>query len=80
MKNYYYINKKNLKIETTTNDSNIDKFKNDLIFLKKNYSKYAKYAKTSLSFSRSKSLAFYYFIWIIFFNVWKCNVFSWLYW
>ena len=35
MKNYYYINKKNLQIETTTNDSNIDKFNNDLIFFKK---------------------------------------------
>nr|YP_010507828.1 cytochrome c oxidase subunit 3 [Phytophthora capensis]UXG55937.1 cytochrome c oxidase subunit 3 [Phytophthora capensis] len=35
MENYYYINKKNLQIETTTNDSNIDKLKNDLTFLKK---------------------------------------------
>nr|YP_009178786.1 cytochrome c oxidase subunit 3 [Peronospora tabacina]ALJ78424.1 cytochrome c oxidase subunit 3 [Peronospora tabacina]ALJ78471.1 cytochrome c oxidase subunit 3 [Peronospora tabacina] len=35
MKNYYYINKKNLQIETTTNDSNIDKLNKDLIFLKK---------------------------------------------
>ena len=35
MKNYYYINKKNLKIETTTNDSNINKFNNDLTFFKK---------------------------------------------
>lgn len=35
MKNYYYINKKNLQIETTTNDSNIEKFQNDLNFFKK---------------------------------------------
>ena len=35
MKNYYYINKKNLKIETTTDSSKIDKFQNDLSFLKK---------------------------------------------
>nr|YP_001165390.1 cytochrome c oxidase subunit 3 [Phytophthora sojae]ABG54051.1 cytochrome c oxidase subunit 3 [Phytophthora sojae] len=35
MKNYYYINKKTLQIETTTDDSNIDKFQNDLKFLKK---------------------------------------------
>lgn len=35
MKNYYYINKKNLKIETTTDSSKIDKFNNDLSFLKK---------------------------------------------
>lgn len=34
MKNYYYINKKNLKIETTTDISKIDKFKNDLSFFK----------------------------------------------
>jgi cytochrome c oxidase subunit 3 len=35
MKNYYYINKKNLKIETTTDSSKIDKFNNDLSFFKK---------------------------------------------
>ena len=35
MKNYYYINKKNLKIETTTDSNKIDKFNNDLSFLKK---------------------------------------------
>nr|YP_009729742.1 cytochrome c oxidase subunit 3 [Plasmopara viticola]QHW07481.1 cytochrome c oxidase subunit 3 [Plasmopara viticola] len=35
MKNYYYINKKNLQIETTRNDSNINKLQNDLIFFKK---------------------------------------------
>ena len=35
MKNYYYINKKNLKIETTTDSIKIDKFNNDLSFFKK---------------------------------------------
>jgi cytochrome c oxidase subunit 3 len=35
MKNYYYINKKNLKIETTTDITKINKFKNDLLFFKK---------------------------------------------
>ena len=35
MKNYYYINKKNLQIETTTSDSNITKFNKDLYFFKK---------------------------------------------
>jgi cytochrome c oxidase subunit 3 len=33
MKNYYYINKKNLKIETTTDITKINKFKNDLLLL-----------------------------------------------
>lgn len=32
MKNYYYINKKTLQIETTINDSNIDKFQTQLKF------------------------------------------------
>lgn len=35
MKNYYYINKKDLKIKTTLNSNNIDKFTNDLSFFKK---------------------------------------------
>ncbi len=34
MKTYYYINKKNLKIETTNDESKINKFKNDLILYK----------------------------------------------
>lgn len=67
MENYYYINKKNLQIETTTNDSNIDKLQNDFKILKKNYTKYTKYTKSSLSFSRSKSMAFCNFIWTFFF-------------
>jgi len=35
MKNYYYINKTNLKIETTTDITKIEKLKNDLLFFKK---------------------------------------------
>lgn len=35
MKNYYYINKKTLKIETTTDNFDIVKFKKDLNFFKK---------------------------------------------
>lgn len=34
MKNYYYINKKSLQIETTTENFNIKKFNNDLNFFK----------------------------------------------
>ena len=35
MKNYYYINKKNLQIETTTNDSNIVQLTKNINFFKK---------------------------------------------
>ena len=35
MKNYYYINKKNLKIETTTLNTDLTKIKKDLLFFKK---------------------------------------------
>ena len=35
MKNYYYINKKNLKIEKIENNSDIEKLKNDFKFFKK---------------------------------------------
>jgi len=80
MQNYYYINKTNLQIETTTDINKMEKFNKDLTFLKKITKNTQNTHNHPYHLVDPSPWPFTISFGLFFFNFRYGYVFSWLYW